>query len=202
MTTIDDSITLTKGETLSLTKVFPMSTKIQACLGWDKNSLDTGAKFDLDVSTFLLNAQQKIDTGKDFIFYNQPKGPGIFYHGDNTTGSGTGHDEKISYDLNLIPSDKMSIPIVVSIHCWKKRKQNFGQIRNAYICLEDEETGKELCRYDLTEEFSGETSLIFAEIYRYNDEWKFRTVGAGFNNGLSQLCAHFGLTIAEEVCES
>lgn len=195
-------LSLTKGANLSLTKEFPSLKLVRFGLGWDAKSTDTGVDFDLDASAFMLNNQKKLlntNTGEGFIFYNQPSAIGIQYGGDNRTGSGEGDDETLDVDLNSLQSTVESVMITATIYHARSRKQNFGQVKNAYIRLIDAETGTELVRYDLSEDFGTETALMFGELYRHNGEWKFRAVGQGYTGGLSALAGSFGLNIQEEV---
>lgn len=192
---------LTKGETRSLTKQFPMSTKLTVALGWDANNTDTGKAYDLDASAFLLREDGLLidpTTGAGFVFYADPTYQGVTYNGDNRTGSGSGDDETIDVDLTAVPDNVKSIAFSTTIYAGRQRNQNFGQVKNAYIRLLDSTTGAELLRYDLSEDFSLETAVIFAELYRYGSEWKFRAIGNGYNDGLRGLCASYGFKILEE----
>jgi tellurium resistance protein TerD len=189
------SLTLTKGNNLSLTKIDPSLTNIVVGLGWDARTTD-GAPFDLDASAFLLtNGKTRSDS--DFIFYNQLKSvDGSTEHlGDNLTGSGDGDDEQIVIKLNLAHKDVDKFSITVTIHEAEQRRQNFGQVNNAYIRLINQDTGVEILRYDLTEGASSETAMIFGEVYRYNNEWKFKAVGQGYSGGLKALANQFGIYI-------
>lgn len=204
------ALTLSKGQNLSLTKNDPSLTRITVGLGWDARSTD-GQEFDLDASALLLNSAGKVRSEADFVFYNQmgdvtlptsggvpqfdPERASVMYQGDNRTGEGDGDDEQIVVDLTKVPSDVESIVFTVSIYDYEARKQTFGQVKNAFIRLENEVTGQEIVRYDLTEDYSTETALIFAEMYRNNGEWKFRAVGQGFNDGLGGIIRTFGLNL-------
>lgn len=195
------SLSLTKGQKLSLTKEFPLSTKLRVALGWKANNLDTGTDFDLDVSTFLLKVDDLVlnpATWEGFVFYGQDSAPGVKYNGDNRVGSATGDAETVDVDLNLVQERVRRLVFTSTIYAARKRKQNFGQVRNAYIRLIDIDTDKELCRYNLTETFSTETALIFAEIYRDGSEWKFNAIGGGYRDGLAALCKGFGIITEEE----
>ncbi|MBC9705324.1 MAG: TerD family protein [Enterococcus sp.] len=204
------ALTLSKGQNLSLTKNDPGLTRITVGLGWDARSTD-GQEFDLDASALLLNSDRKVRSEADFVFYNQmgdvtlpnsggvpqfdPERASVMYQGDNRTGEGDGDDEQIVVDLTKVPNDVESIVFTVSIYDFEARRQQFGQVRNAFIRLENEITKQEIVRYDLTEDYSTETALIFAELYRYNGEWKFRAVGQGFNDGLAGIIRTFGLNL-------
>lgn len=187
------SLTLQKGGNLSLSKTDPSLSKILIGLGWDPRATD-GQEFDLDASAFLLGANGKVRGDADFIFYNQLKsGDGSIEHtGDNRTGQGDGDDEVIKVDLSRVPADIQKVAITVTIHDADARRQNFGQVDNAFIRIVNEVTGAEVVRYDLQEEASVQTAMIFGELYRHNGEWKFRAVGQGFNGGLKAMCQQFG----------
>lgn len=188
------SINLSKGQRVDLTKGRPYLNKVLVGLGWDTNLFDGEADFDLDASTFMLDAQNKAKE-RDFIFYGNliHDTECIKHYGDNRTGQGDGDDESIEIELNKVPSYVESIDITVTIYDAKDRLQNFGMVRNAYIRLIDVDSGEELMRYDLSEDFSTETSLVFARIYRYNNEWKFNAIGSGYACGLVDLCTKYGI---------
>lgn len=190
------SISLTKGGNLSLTKTDATLTKISVGLGWDTRST-SGDDFDLDASAFLLNASGKARSTADFIFYNQLRSAegSVEHAGDNRTGAGDGDDEVIRVDLALVPSDVERVAFTVTIHEAQARKQSFGMVENAFVRIVDERNNKEIVRYDLREDASVETALIFAELYRHSGEWKFRAVGQGFAGGLQALCHNFGINI-------
>jgi tellurium resistance protein TerD len=190
------TLSLVKGGNLNLTKAAPGLAKILVGLGWDARSTD-GQPFDLDASAFLLNNTGKVRSDADFIYYNQPKSPeGAVEHGpDNLTGSGDGDDETIKVDLSKIAADVDKIAVTVTINEFEERKQNFGQVSNAYIRIVNEADGTELARYDLSEDYSVETALNFGELYRNNGEWKFKAVGAGFAGGLKALGIGYGVAL-------
>lgn len=185
------AISLQKGQRVSLDKVAPGLNAAFIGLGWDINATDTGDDFDLDASVFLLNANEKLISDQHFIFYNNLTSPepekSVKHMGDNLTGAGEGDDEVIIVDLRKVPSDINRIVITVTIHEADKRKQNFGQVRNAFVRLVDVETKNEVLRYDLEEDFSIETALIMTEIYRKNGEWRMNAVGTGYEGGLQAL---------------
>lgn len=189
------AISLKKGQKIDLTKTNPGLTKILVGLGWDVNKYDGGFDFDLDASVFLVGADGKATGDGDFIFYNNPQhaSGSVVYGGDNRTGSGDGDDETINVDLSLVPANIDRIAFTVTIYDYETRKQNFGQVSNAYIRVVDQANNTELIRYDLSEDFSIETALVIAELYRNGSEWKFQAIGSGFNNGLAGLCANYGL---------
>lgn len=191
------AVSLSKGGKVSLAKVaadagIQQLTKVVAGLAWDVNKYSGGGDFDLDASAFMCGANGKVRTEADFIFYNQKVGPGIEHMGDNRTGEGDGDDEQIVIDLTAVPADITEINFCVTIHTG----QTFGMVENAKIRLFDQVTNKELVTYDLSEDYSCETALVFAKLYRHNGEWKFNAIGAGFSGGLAQLCANFGVDAA------
>ena len=188
------ALSLTKGGNLSLTKEAPGMTKVLVGLGWDARSTD-GTEFDLDASAFLLKADGKVRADSDFIFYNQLKSVdgSVEHTGDNRTGDGDGDDEAIKVDLSKIPADIHKIAFTVTIHEAEARRQSFGQVRNAFIRIVNQDNNSEVARYDLAEDASTETAMIFAELYRNGAEWKFRAVGQGFAGGLKPLAESYGL---------
>ncbi len=188
------ALTLQKGGNLSLSKEAPGLAKILVGLGWDPRATD-GTEFDLDASAFLLAANGKVRGEADFIFYNQLKSAdgSVEHTGDNRTGAGEGDDEVIKVDLSRVPVDIEKIAFTVTIHDADARKQNFGQVSNSFIRIVNEASGSEIVRYDLAEDASTETAMIFAELYRHNSEWKFRAVGQGYAGGLRALANGYGM---------
>ncbi|APA69538.1 TerD family protein [Janthinobacterium agaricidamnosum] len=188
------AISLQKGGNVNLSKEAPNLKKIIVGLGWDPRSTD-GATFDLDGSAFLLKNDGKVRGDSDFIFYNNLKSTdgSVVHTGDNTTGEGEGDDERIEIDLTRVPADIDRISITVTIHDADARRQNFGMVSKAFIRCLNAEGEKEIARYDLSEDSSTETAMIFGEIYRYNGEWKFKAIGQGFNGGLGPLARSFGV---------
>ncbi|WP_095163188.1 TerD family protein [Pseudomonas sp. Irchel 3F5] len=188
------ALTLSKGGNLSLSKTDPSLTKILVGLGWDPRATD-GTEFDLDASAFLLGANGKVRGEADFIFYNQLKSidGSVEHTGDNRTGAGDGDDEVIKVDLSRVPADIDKIAFTVTIHDADARKQNFGQVGGSFIRIVNEVTGAEVVRYDLAEDASTQTAMIFAELYRNNGEWKFRAVGEGYAGGLRALANNYGM---------
>ena len=194
-------VSLSKGGKVSLAKVasdagISSLTKIMVGLGWDVNRYDGGADFDLDAAAFMLAGTGKVRSSADFIFYNQKQGPGVEHMGDNRTGEGEGDDEVINVDLNAIPADIEKVSFTVTIDQADTRNQNFGMVENSYIRVVDAASGTELIRYDLGEDFSVETAVVVADLYRHNGEWKFNAIGSGFSGGLAALCANFGVDIS------
>lgn len=190
------ALTLQKGGNLSLTKTDPSLTKIMVGLGWDPRATD-GTEFDLDASAFLLAANGKVRGDADFIFYNQltSRDGSIQHTGDNRTGVGEGDDEAIKVDLSQVPADIDKVAFVVTIHEAEARKQNFGQVGNSFIRVVNEVSGAEVVRYDLAEDASTETAMVFAELYRSDGEWKFRAVGQGYAGGLKPLAEGYGVSV-------
>ncbi|MFG6383009.1 MAG: TerD family protein [Lachnospiraceae bacterium] len=191
-------INLSKGQKVDLTKGNPGLKNIMVGLGWDVNAFDSGADFDLDAAAFLLGQNGKCPTEKEFIFYsNLEHSSGSVQHmGDNLTGEGEGDDEQILVDLTKIPSNIEKVAFTVTIYDSDVRRQNFGQVSNAYIRIVDESNGQELIRYDLGEDFSIETAVVVGELYRHNGEWKFNAIGNGFQGGLAALCGYYGIEVA------
>ncbi|AFN57487.1 tellurium resistance protein TerD [Zymomonas mobilis] len=192
------AISLQKGGNLSLTKTDSSLDEVIVGLGWDARASD-GADFDLDASAFLLAPNGRVRGDMDFCFYNQKVvGDGAVEHqGDNLTGGGDGEedDEQIKLTLSKVPSDIEKIAVAVTIHDFEARRQNFGMVSNAYIRLINAKTGREVVRYDLSEDASTETAMIFAELYRKDNGWSFRAIGQGYNGGLGPLARNYGVNV-------
>ena len=190
------AISLSKGGNVNLSKESPGLNKIVVGLGWDARATD-GAAFDLDASAFLVKLDGKVRSDSDFCFYNNKVvGNGAVQHtGDNTTGAGEGDDETVKVELSKIPADLDKVVFAVTIHEADARKQNFGQVNHAFIRVVNEDGGQEIARYDLSEDASIETAMIFGEIYRVGADWKFKAVGQGFAGGLGALAASFGVSV-------
>lgn len=190
-------ISLSKGQKVDLTKGNPGLSKLLIGLGWDINKYDGQAAFDLDAAAFLLGSNGKVTSDADFVFYNNPKhSSGSVQHmGDNRTGAGEGDDEIIRIDLAAVPANIDKIDFTVTIHEAEARKQNFGQVSNSFIHVADDAKGVDLIRYDLGEDFSIETAVVVAELYRNAGEWKFNAIGSGFKGGLRALCLNFGVNV-------
>lgn len=192
------AVSLNKGGRISLSKENPGLRKIQVGLGWDARETD-GATYDLDASAFILNAADHVRTDQDFIFYNNLKGAdgAVEHMGDNLTGAGEGDDEVVKLDLSKLDTqaDIGKIAMVVTIHDADRKGQNFGQIENAFIRVVNDDTGQEIVRFDLTEDYSIETAMIFGEIYKKDGEWRFSAVGQGFAGGLAAVCKRYGINI-------
>ena len=189
------SVSLSKGQRVDLTKGRPSLKNILVGLGWDINHYDGEADFDLDASVFMVKENDKVGKDEDFIFYGnlEHSSKSVKHMGDNRTGEGDGDDEVIKIKLDKIPSDYETLAVTVTIYDAESRLQNFGMVGNAYVRVVDEETGEELIRFDLSEDFSTETALVVAEIYKHNGEWKFKAVGSGYNGGLKALCNQYGI---------
>ncbi|MBF0136687.1 MAG: TerD family protein [Magnetococcus sp. DMHC-1] len=190
------SVSLSKGGNVSLSKEEPGLTNIAVGLGWDIRATD-GAAFDLDASVFLLKADGKVRADNDFVFYNNLRSSdgSVVHAGDNKTGAGEGDDEVVRIDLAKVPAEIQKIVFSVTIHEAEVRKQNFGMVRNGFIRVVNDANAREITRYDLSEDASTETAMIFGEVYRHNTEWKFRAVGQGFAGGLGPMAKSFGVNI-------
>lgn len=191
-------VSLQKGQKVSLTKDNPGLKKVVVGLGWDVNAFDTGGDFDLDAAAFLLNDTGRVGSSSDFVFYGNLSHPSgsVVHQGDNLTGVGDGDDEQIRIDLSKVPDNITKIAFTVTIYEPEQRKQNFGQVNNAFIRIYNEENGEEMLRYDLGEDFSIETAAVFGELYKSGSEWKFNAIGSGFQGGLAALCANFGVEVS------
>jgi len=189
-------ISLSKGGRISLSKEDPDLKKVHVGLGWDERSTD-GSEFDLDASAFMLNANGKVRSDADFIFYNQLRSVegSVEHTGDNRSGAGEGDDEVVMVDLSAVPPEIQKIAFTVTIHDAEQRRQNFGQVQNAFIRVVNAETNAEVARYDLSEDASTETAMIFGELYRHNNEWRFSAVGQGYNGGLAAMCSQYGVNV-------
>lgn len=187
-------ISLAKGQKIDLTKGNLSLNKICIGLGWDTNKYVGGADFDLDASVFMLDKSGKCEE-KGFIFYNNLIGHGVKHMGDNRTGVGDGDDEQITVTFSEVSADVEKIAVAVTIFDHDVRCQNFGMVSNSYVRVVDMDTDRELCRFDLGEDFSVETAVVVCELYRHNGEWKFNAIGSGFEGGLRALCLNYGLNV-------
>ncbi|MBO1066334.1 MULTISPECIES: TerD family protein [Nostocales] len=189
------AVSLTKGQRVSLEKVAPGLTEVFVGLGWDVKVVDTGWDFDLDASVFILGSNEKLISDQHFIFYNNLTSPdpakSVQHTGDNLTGLGDGDDEVIKINLQKVPTDVHKIVITVTIHEAAGRHQNFGQVQNAFIRVVNAQNEKEVIRYDLVEDYSIETALIMAELYRKDGDWRLNAVGSGYQGGLKALLDRF-----------
>ncbi len=190
-------INLQKGQKVSLTKGNPGLSKVVVGVGWDVNQFDTGGAFDLDGAAFLVTENGKVSKGEDFVFYGNLTHPSgsVQHMGDNLTGEGEGDDEQIKVNLSAVPANIAKIVFTVTIYDAETRRQNFGQVSNAFIRIYNEDTGEEMLRYDLGEDFSIETAAVFGELYKNGNEWKFNAIGSGYQGGLAALCASFGVDV-------
>lgn len=189
-------VSLTKGGNVSLSKEAPGLTAIIVGLGWDTRTTD-GTDFDLDASAILLNNTEKAVSDQHFVFFNNLKSPdgSVEHTGDNLTGEGEGDDEQIKIDLASVPADVDKVVFPVSIYDAETRSQSFGQVRNAFIRIVNQAGGTEIARYDLSEDASTETAMVFGEVYRSGAEWKFRAVGQGWASGLAGIARDFGVNV-------
>lgn len=191
-------VSLQKGQKVSLSKAGGAGiTKVLVGLGWDANRFDTGGDFDLDATAFVLGSNGRVSQSEDFIFFGNLRHPsGAVEHlGDNRTGAGDGDDEQLKVDLALVPGHLERIAFTVTIYEAESRRQNFGQVSNAFIRVLNESNGEELVRYDLGEDFSIETAVVLGELYKNNNEWKFNAIGSGYQGGLAALCENFGVDV-------
>ncbi|WP_326698328.1 TerD family protein [Streptomyces sp. NBC_01754] len=189
-------VSLSKGGNVSLSKEAPGLSAVLIGLGWDARST-TGADFDLDASALLLNTSGKVVSDQYFVFYNNLTSPdgSVEHTGDNLTGEGEGDDESIKVNLAAVPGEVDRIVFPVSIHEAVARGQSFGQVRNAFIRVVNQSGGTEIARYDLSEDASTETAMVFGELYRNGAEWKFRAVGQGYASGLAGIASDFGVNV-------
>ncbi|MDK1473972.1 TerD family protein [Streptomyces sp. 549] len=189
-------VSLSKGGNVSLTKEAPNLTAVVVALGWDARTT-TGSEFDLDASALLTNAEGRVAGDQNFVFFNNLKSPdgSVEHTGDNLTGEGEGDDEVIKVNLAGVPADVQKIVFPVSIYEAEARQQSFGQVRNAYIRVVNQADNNELARYDLTEDASTETAMVFGELYRHGAEWKFRAIGQGYASGLRGIAQDFGVNV-------
>ena len=190
------AISLQKGGNVSLSKQAPGLKKVCFGLGWDLRKTD-GSAFDLDASAFVLDGNGKVLSDQHFVFYNNAQDPsGAVKHlGDNRTGEGEGDDEVIEIALGTMPPTAAKVTFVVTIHDAEARKQNFGQVSNAYIRALNAEGAQEIARYDLSEDASTEMAMIFGELYRHNEEWKFKAIGQGYAGGLAAVARDYGVNL-------
>jgi tellurium resistance protein TerD len=190
------SVNLTKGGNVSLTKQAPGLTAVIVGLGWDARTTD-GQAFDLDASAIVCNADGKVLSDKHFVFFNNLTTPdgAVQHSGDNLTGEGGGDDEQVQVNLAGLPAEAARVVFPVSIYEAATAGQSFGQVRNAFIRVINQADQAELARYDLSEDASTETAMVFGELYRNNDEWKFRAVGQGYSAGLTGIARDFGVNV-------
>jgi tellurium resistance protein TerD len=189
-------VSLAKGGNVSLTKQAPGLSAVVVGLGWDERTT-SGQAFDLDASALMLTASGRILSDEHFVFFNNLTSPdgSVEHTGDNLTGEGEGDDEQIKVDLSRVPPEVDRIVFPVSIYEADSRQQNFGQVRNAFIRVINQADGAELARYDLSEDASSETAMIFGELYRRSGDWKFRAVGQGYFSGLAGIARDYGVNV-------
>jgi tellurium resistance protein TerD len=190
------AISLQKGGNVNLSKEAPGLSQLTIGLGWDVRNTD-GAAFDIDSSAFILKTDGKVRSDQDFIFYNNLKSTdgAIVHSGDNRTGEGAGDDETVNVDLSKVPADVDRVAVCVTIHDAESRRQNFGQVQKAFVRCVNSATNQEVARYDLSEDSSTETAMVFGELYRSGSDWKFRAVGQGFQGGLAALATSYGVAV-------
>jgi tellurium resistance protein TerD len=190
------AVSLQKGGNVSLSRAAPSLSRILVGLGWDVRSSD-GDDFDLDASAFLLRDTGKVHGDEDFVFYNNlvSKCGSVEHTGDNRTGAGDGDDEALKVDLAKVPETVKRIVVSVTIHEAVARRQNFGQVSAAFMRIVNLDNDVEIARFDLSEDYSTETAMIFGEVYRHGEEWKFKAVGQGFAGGLDAMCRQFGVVV-------
>ncbi|WP_298091463.1 TerD family protein [uncultured Sphingomonas sp.] len=190
------AVSLSKGGNVSLSKEAPGLKAVRVGLGWDTRVTD-GSGFDLDASVFLLNEAGQVRSDADFVFYNNKLGANgaVEHQGDNLTGEGSGDDETVKVNLDTLPADIAKISFAVTIHEAEARRQNFGMVSNAFIRVLNADGGTEIARYDLSEDASTETAMIFGDLYRHGGEWKFKAIGQGFAGGLGPLARSFGVNV-------
>ena len=190
------AVSLTKGGNVSLTKEAPTMNIAMAGLGWDARVTD-GAGFDLDASVFMVGDDGKVLSDASFIFFNNKASTcgSVNHMGDNRTGEGDGDDEQVKVELSKIPAEVKKLVFAVTIYDAEARNQNFGMVSNSYMRIVNHDNGSEIARFDLSEDASTETAMIFGELYRHNGEWKFKAVGQGFAGGLSALASQHGVNI-------
>jgi tellurium resistance protein TerD len=192
----DMAVSLQKGGRVSLDKVAPGLKNIHVGLGWDSRATD-GADFDLDASAFMLDEAGRSKSDAHFIFYNQLESPdqSVQHTGDNLDGSGEGDDEVINVFLDKVAADISKIVFTVTIHEAEARRQNFGQVSNAFIRFVNKDNDQEVLRFDLGEDYSTETAMVFGEIYRHGNEWKFNAIGQGYSGGLAAMAKQYGINV-------
>lgn len=190
------AVSLSKGGNVSLSKEAPGLKSVKVGLGWDTRVTD-GSGFDLDASVFVLNGSGKVRSDADFVFYNNKNGAGgaVVHQGDNLTGEGSGDDEVVAVSLDKLPADVERLSFAVTIHDAEARRQNFGMVSNAFIRVVNGDGGTEIARYDLSEDASTETAMVFGDLYRHNGEWKFKAIGQGFAGGLGPLAQSLGVNV-------
>jgi tellurium resistance protein TerD len=188
-------VSLSKGGRVNLSKEAPGLSNVAVGLGWDINATDTGSEFDLDASVFMVDSSGKVLSDSHFVFYGNATSPdgAVEHKGDNKTGEGEGDDEVVNIDLNRVDANVAEIVFVVTIHEADSRGQNFGQVNNSYVRVVNSADSNELTKYELDEDYSSETAIEFGRLYKKDNEWRFKAVGAGFNSGLKGFCDMFGV---------
>lgn len=190
------AVSLQKGGNVSLSRTAPNLARILIGLGWDARET-SGNDFDLDASLFMVQENGKVRADDDFVFYNQlvSRCRSVEHTGDNRTGAGEGDDEALKVNLPQVPAQVHRLVVCVTIHDAEARRQNFGMVRNAFMRIVNSDNDVELARFDLSEDYGTETAMIFGEVYRHGNDWKFRAVGQGFAGGLEAMCRTFGVNL-------
>ena len=190
------AISLQKGGNVSLSKEAPGLTDVSVGLGWDVRTTD-GKDFDLDASALVIGENGKVLSDGHFVFFNNMQDPSgaVVHQGDNLTGEGEGDDEVVKVPLNNVPAEAKKVVFVVTIHEAEARNQNFGMVSNAFIRVVNDAGNAEITRFDLSEDYSTETAMVFAELYRHNNEWKFKAIGQGYAGGLGAVARDFGVNV-------
>ncbi len=187
-----------KGEEVNLNQIDPGLHRVMVGLGWDAPEEQEGMTVDIDASAFLLNRDGRVRQDTDFVFYNNlaTESGALKHHGDNTSGQGEGDDERIEVNLETLPYDVEKVSFTVSIHNAEERRQNFGVVQNAFIRIVNADTNAELARFDLSEDASEDTAMVFGELAREGMSWKFRALGIGTTGGLYRLARDYGVNVA------
>ena len=191
------AVSLVKGGNVSLSKEAPGLSSVTVGLGWDTRQTD-GAAFDLDASAFVLGDNGKVLSDAHFVFFNNKASPdgSVVYGGDNRTGDGDGDDETIKVDFGRLPADVKKVVIGVTIYEGAERRQNFGSVSNAYARVLNDADGKELARFDLSEDSSTNSAMVFVELYRgAQGDIKVKAVGEGWESGLAGLAGSMGVNL-------
>ena len=191
------AISLAKGQKISLTKESTGLRNVKIGLGWDavkKGFFSRKKDIDCDASVIMIGADGKLKSNEDIVYYGNlcHKSGSIKSQGDNRTGAGEGDDEQILIVLDSVPEEYEKLEFVVTIYEAKERQQNFGLINNSYIRVIDADKNIEICRFALTDDYSGMTAMIFGEMYRHNNEWKFNAIGQGtWDGSISEMAKRF-----------
>ncbi|MFZ3101905.1 MAG: TerD family protein [Desulfitobacteriaceae bacterium] len=194
------AVRLSKGQKVDLTKTNPDSMEIIVGLGWVSNQVGSSQSFDIDASAFLIGANGKVKDENDLVFYNNPSGGqgSVRHSGDNKRGSGEGDDEQIRINLSAVPAYIEKIAFTITINDAQTKRQSFGDLKSSYVRILNAQTNELILKYELGQEFSVETAIVAAELYRHAGEWKFNAIASGFQGGLAALCRNYGLEVEED----